>query len=56
MPPEAKRAMMHGMGGGDDMPSVEMPKAPVMTKPKPNDSSISGQWYSDEAPKPAAGN
>lgn len=48
-----------GPGGPDGMPpeamppSIEKPSSRI-SKPVPNDSSISGQWYSDEARKPGS--
>lgn len=58
MPKEAARAMREATAGSpkgmiteSDDPTIEVPAAAPITKPTPNDSSIAGQWYSDESHK-----
>ena len=50
--PDAKKHMRHGPGGpgGPDSGMPTILKAKIApTKPKPNDSSTSTQWYTDES-------
>ncbi len=51
-PPNARK--MHPMDEQDNSPKVAIPKMTI-SKPKPNDSSISGQWYQPDAMKDSSG-
>jgi len=43
--------MAHHNKPGDNAPSILKPQMGAPQKPKPNDSSISTQWYKDESAK-----
>ncbi|CAN5446543.1 hypothetical protein BH11ARM2_BH11ARM2_33950 [soil metagenome] len=47
--PSQMAKMMLKNNGGKPLMAIQKPGTGPVNKPKPNDSSISGQWYSTEA-------